>query len=227
MNFPIRNLTLAVITMISTQALAQVRGPHSVAREAFQLADELRYNENMLSEKQKVEISQLLRQARQVMMGGGPSQYICVSRDNDNAQPYVFAIRQGVQTTRIKGEQFSTMQACQDGITKMIPMRNGSSLTCASRDSDGAQPFVIGLIQDGVLSKFPDTQVSTMDQCRDLMAKAVQSLNRGKMTLCVSRDRDGAQPYVAAEIDLQTRSVTKGSDTFSDMNSCNAFLRGQ
>lgn len=204
--------------VFSAGALAQ-----SLESEAFRVASRIRRDERVLSQSQKMEISRLLGEIRDVLGGdddrGG--EYTCVSRDNDGRSPYVMAVREGINVTRINGETYSSESECQENF-RTIRSVGGSSLLCLSRDNDGRSPFVLGAISGTTLQRIQRTSVGSKQECLSLLNGL--RVRGGTATMCIARDNDGRSPFVAASLDVRNLSLQVGRESFSSIAECNRFL---
>ena len=111
-------LTGFLLTVLfSLTALGQ--RPVYIEEQVEKLAFEIRREGRFLSDEQRLQIARHLESIERVLRGGGGVQpgtgeYTCVSRDNDNRSPYVFALREGIQVVRLTGETFSALSECQN-----------------------------------------------------------------------------------------------------------------
>ena len=218
-------VALTVFTALS--ASAQSVSTSELINKAQTVASEIRQEAQYLSSEQKLKISKNLDSIRRIIDGqdvgsdNGRVDYTCVSRDNDNAAPYVLATRQGLNVTRIQAAKFSSMDECQKTL-RSVQYARGTGVLCLSRDNDGASPYVIATLNGANVSRINNTKTSSASDCANMLQKSRVSF--GKMIACVSRDNDGAAPYVAAEIDIQSGSAQLGTEKFNDLNGCYRFI---
>src|ERR1044072_4068947 len=103
------------VVLLSTLVHAQYRD-NAVAREAYNVADEVQRQAPYLSADEQQDLMEHLRAIRQILRGEGSSygnqSYICTPRDNDGHNPYVLGLRDGLNVTRISGTTFETKQQC-------------------------------------------------------------------------------------------------------------------
>lgn len=152
------------------------------------------------------------------------AQLVCVSRDNDGISPYVFGIRKDVDIEKIPGTKFGSIQDCQMSLTYARYFRT-SALACVSRDGDGMNPWILGMFsyQRG-FERIADSASSSLSDCIYLAGRLIHRHHSETVLYCTSRDRDSMGPYVAASINLENGLTRKGSDHFSDLQSCWASL---
>lgn len=94
--------------------------------------------------KTKAECENLLISGRKI--SGGTM--LCVSRDNDGQNPYALAILKGSSLSKLPKAVSRTLGDCQQTMRDLKKTQEGM-IFCASRDSDGAAPFVtIGIRRD-------------------------------------------------------------------------------
>lgn len=215
-------LILCSMTLSTIAGAQQMRS--SLGREALELAQDIRQEEQYLSQSQKAEIRRLLHEVRGVLFGTDDrpaTTYTCTSRDNDGRAPYVMATRTGIQVTRIPGETFASDADCQY-MLKTISYLRGNAFLCASRDQDGRSPWTIASLRGTQLQRLQGVSYNSKESCQiGLRGLLIQG---SVATTCVSRDNDGRAPFVAAEIDLQNLSIRKGNESFNSMASCEQFL---
>ena len=147
--------------------------------------------------------------------------YICVSRDNDGAAPYVMAVRQGLNVVRMRAT-FNSTSACSSAINSMRYVGN-KKMMCLSRDNDGSEPYQLVSISGTDVTAIPRT-VSSFSNCNNLL-NSLRPDRRNTVVFCTSRDNDGAAPYVAMSLSLYDNSTQVGTEVFSSMSSCQAFIQ--
>lgn len=119
---------------------------------------------------------------------------ICITRDNDGRDPWVGAQINfnGNTIQKIPALSFNTLEQCTAGIGSARPFRN-QLLLCTARDNDGRDPWILGRLVNGAMTKIPETVFTAIDQCQ-------RSLDSARSTgdalwVCSSRDRDGRDPW--------------------------------
>lgn len=221
-------LAFALTVFTALSASAQSVSTSELINKAQYVAGEIRQEAQYLSQEQKLRISQNLDSIRRIIDGqeqGGiqdRATYSCVSRDNDNAAPYVMAIRQGINIERMRQAQFSQMNGCQEALRSIQYVR-GAGVLCLSRDNDGASPYVLATLNGAQVSRIERTKTSSVAACNDILTM-VRTARGGVMQLCVARDNDGAAPYVAANLEILSGKMEVGSEKFQDIRSCQNFL---
>lgn len=140
----------------------------------------------------------------------------CVSRDNDNAAPYIFAVELSDFTLkRFPEHKFSSLNSCQ---TKAAAGRVmiGGFFTCVSRDGDDANPFVIASFIGEQTTKRTE-KFSSLEQCQSTVRGARSNLDA--FVMCVSRDNDGANPWIKVVV-KRDGSTIRQTDTYSSAQQC-------
>jgi hypothetical protein len=221
-------LAVALTLFTAFSASAQSVSTSELINKAQFVAGEIRQEAQYLSSEQKLRISKNLDSIRRIIdgqdqdMGQDRLAYTCVSRDNDNAAPYVMAIRQGLNIERIRQAQFSQMNGCQEALRSIINIR-GTGVLCLSRDNDGASPYVLATLNGAQVSRIERTKTSSMESCTEIL-NMTRTARGGVMQLCVARDNDGAAPYVAANLEILSGKMEVGTEKFQDIRSCKSFL---
>lgn len=215
-----KNFVLVTFSMLlSTVAMAQ-----SLGSQAQSVASAVQREERDLSNEQRSEIARLLNNIREVLYGGGGSDMsdlTCVARDNDGRNPYVMALRQGINTTRLRGETYRTENECREAIRSARLIR-GTVMMCASRDNDGRNPFQLAVFDGTDLRRISRTTVKTQSECLDMLNKL--SVRGTTATMCLSRDNDGQNPYVAVALNVRTLDIQTGTEVFRTKSECERFL---
>lgn len=142
---------------------------------------------------------------------------VCIARDNDGRDPWVGAqifLDTGT-IQKIPDLSFSTLDQCTQGIGAGRPFR-AQVILCAARDNDGRDPWILGRLGNGALTKIPETVFTTVDQC-------YRSLNSARsvgdaLWVCGSRDRDGRDPWNLFAI--TTTSVNMLDLNYSSLDQC-------
>ena len=175
-------------------ALAQA----DLARDANELAREVQAQAPRLSRAQEQRISAYFAAIRDVLRdreGDRPSDpaYFCTARDNDNRAPWVIGYRDFAELKKVQGTQFSDYNECVAALKESRSVGE-RTLLCASRDNDGRNPFLIGMIDgEGKLTKLQRSGAQDVSACyaavRDLRVQ------RQGILYCGSRDNDGRNPF--------------------------------
>jgi hypothetical protein len=218
-----KNLVFLCLSLVlSASALAQ--SIPDLGREASYIARWIQRDAQYLSAEDRSDISQNLNSIRSILegrsTGGYGSQYTCVSRDNDGQNPYVIAVKEGVNLIRLK-ETFNSNQSCQAALGSTRPL-GGVTLMCVSKDNDGSNPFQIGILNSSGIIRIGRTVSSNAVECQATLNK--MRPNRGGVSLCASKDNDGQRPYVAMNIILATGAIEVGSESFTEISACERFL---
>ncbi len=232
-----KNLLVLVTGCLLTVAVS-AQQVENIEQKAQTIAQEVQTNGRYLSRDQRAEISRNLDSIRRILKGGSTfptppplpppprpqptSSYTCVSRDNDGADPYVFAIRDGIQVTRIAAANFSNLESCNLALNS-IRYIGGKNILCLSRDNDGSSPYQVASLSGVSVSRIPKTVSDTNTTCNDMLNSFRPDRNNN-VTFCISRDNDGAAPYVAAMLNLYGESLQTGTESFSSLTACKAFI---
>ena len=232
-----------LLALMSLAVFAHAERSSRLESEADAVAIEVRRESPYLSVSQEQEIMEHLRAVRQILRGennhgGGDyghghdngnhgggykpeATYTCVARDNDGQAPWVIGVRQGVNVTRIQATQFSSKSDC-DNTVKNGRVVRGNNLICLSRDNDGQAPWLLANIDGTSVTKISATQVNSLDKCQGFLRDLRPRGNTA--AFCGSRDNDGQAPYQAMLLNVDTNQVTRGTEVFSSVAQCNAFL---
>lgn len=199
---------------------------NSVSVEAQRLAEDIRRESPYLTVEQQSEVMRHLRAARAALYGGPQNDdqggsYTCVARDNDGRDPYVLAVRQGINVVRIPNAMFSTLSACQAGMSSVRIVRD-TALMCLSRDNDGRDPYQIAVINGTSVTRIQRTMTTSLDSCLNLMRSL--RFTQGQATFCTSRDNDGRSPFVAAVLDIRSLQIQTGTEVFNSEAQCAQFI---
>lgn len=199
-------------------------GSQDVVDHAYRVADQISSRASTLSPDQLQQISRLLRRIDQVM-DGNPSQQLghltCVARDNDGQNPYVMAIREGINFTQIQGSVTNSLQDCQNQIQSIL-QKAGMSLICVSRDNDGMAPFKLGLLNlnsASVVSQGSQIVYNSRASCQAAAQQSHQT--NGGVIVCGSRDGDGMSPFNQYLLG-PSGQVQRGNASFNSMSECMA-----
>ncbi|MFN8847072.1 MAG: hypothetical protein ACK5V3_03520 [Bdellovibrionales bacterium] len=160
---------LPVLFSLSAMGQRPVYIEEQVEKLAFEIRREGRY----LTDQQRQQIARHLESIERVLRGGDSQQpvaeeYTCVSRDNDNRSPYVFAIREGIQVVRLTGETFSSIAECQSTLATAREI-SGRYFFCASRDNDGRSPYQLAALNGSQITKIQRTTTSAKSECQTLV----------------------------------------------------------
>lgn len=118
-----------------------------------------RYTEHSF---RSIDSCQSKAQAARVMAG---SLHTCVSRDNDDAAPFVIATFTQDRTFK-RTEGFTTIQSCQDVIVK-ARVSADAWMFCVARDNDNAAPWIRVVVKrDGTSTRQTETTYQTLGQCQ-------------------------------------------------------------
>lgn len=142
----------------------------------------------------------------------------CVSRDNDNRSPYIFAVElSDFSLRRIAEYKFNSLESCQSKAQAARFMVGGVH-TCVSRDNDDSNPFVIATFYADRTSKRTEV-FKDLIQCQSVMNAA--RVSSEAWMICVPRDNDGSAPWIRVVTKRDGQSVRQ-SETFSSFESCQA-----
>lgn len=155
----------------------------------------------------------------------GPTELICVARDNDNAAPWVLArFTDTGAIIKIQGVSFRTLTSCQQTLRDGIFV-GWTTYICIARDNDDAAPWIRASITNGAVTRQTSTSYSTYDQCR-------QATGGGRVfgnvsVSCAARDNDNAAPWIFVLLSERGEQRVSGP-SFSSLQSCtNTVSRGR
>jgi hypothetical protein len=221
--------SLSVLVMGCLLSVAAVAAPGDrIAEKADRIAMELRYRGHELSPAQREQINKSLDSIRRVLDGdlegsggGSDARYSCVSRDNDGRAPYSLAIREGINVSRLQ-LTYDSIQSCEQAMNS-IRYIGYKALICTSRDNDGREPTLLALLSGNQASRIPRTVMNKAD-CLETL-RTVRPDRNNVITMCVSRDADARNPYVALSLNMNSGAVQVGAESFNSIAECKTFLR--
>ena len=217
-------ILLAAVT--SGAALAQGRPPRNESRtveRAYRIADLLARQIDRLSYQQEQDINRSLDDIVATMRGGQQQpqgSLTCVSRDNDNRDPWILAYEENPLTiTRFPQAVFGTQQNCQNMITTMRSLDGYRNLFCSTRDGDGRDPWQLTIFDEmsRTVKVVPGSSVGNLAACSVAMNGA--QLYGDDLAMCVTRDNDGRDPWVLIMYKANG-SVEKRNEVFSSYAQC-------
>lgn len=150
-----------------------------------------------------------------------PGQLICVARDNDNRDPWVFArFTDSGSIVKIPDFQFSTRQGCEQSLQDGANMRS-TTFVCVARDNDNRDPWIrAGIDANGAVTRLP-SQFSTYLLCKDSLT-AGRAVNDGLIS-CVARDNDNRDPWIYSALSASGETRVAGPQ-FSTAAACQTSL---
>jgi hypothetical protein len=146
---------------------------------------------------------------------------------------------QDIQSMSVRSDGLYDVR-CKDGraeVRSASEIRNGQvctsgggggggngALICAARDNDGRDPWILAVIRDdGSITRLPGTVFGTNDQCRRAANGARPAGNN--VIACISRDNDGRDPWIDAQISTSAGTVTRlPSLSYGTFDACIAGL---
>lgn len=152
--------------------------------------------------------------------GGGTNGLLrCVARDNDGRDPWVLSVfSPDGRSTKLSDFVFGTIEVCQAAINDSRTIYGGPTVTCATKDRDGRNPFAFGLIQGQTGKLVTDAILGDAGQCADALRKSRQ-VNDFIIT-CVSRDRDGKDPWVNMTINRNGNTNMITDNVYGNFQQC-------
>ena len=136
-----------------------------------------------------------IRSDRVCDSGSSPSgSLICVARDNDNRDPWVFAVfLDSGSIAKIPDISYSTKAACDLALTDSRAFGN-STITCVARDNDGRDPWQrVSITAAGQVQRHT-TLFPTYAACSSSLTQG-RSIGDGLVS-CSARDNDGRDPWI-------------------------------
>lgn len=155
---------------------------------------------------------------RATMVAGGSNGnvVICSSRDNDGRDPWSIFSIVGTQATRTS-TSYGTFEACESA------MGSGTDgILCAARDNDGRAPWIVSDISAGEPRRYTDAVYATIEQCEQATRSSL-FLDRNTQLVCVSKDRDGRDPWSVVKLTGSGEILT--SLIYATIDQCVAATR--
>ena len=171
-----------------------------------------------------------MRAAKELIMGSGldddfssnTSALRCVSKDNDNRGPYVYAtLKSDFSLVKVQGVQFYSIEQCETSLRRAEKI-GGKQLICASKDGDDRRPWVVANLEGSVATKNANLSFTSFDKCREAFTHS--TLSNGKLAFCTSKDGDDLAPYVIGMIDRRSGELSKASGQFGSLAECQTLL---
>lgn len=211
----IRSLALITVIFFSTQARAEQLG--SLAR---QVAEEVSASERFLTPGQQGQVARHLEQIRSILNGSQPqpaSPYVCTSRDNDGARPFMIGYKDFANVVRIPGTVLGDLQQCEAGLANARRVFNRLFL-CGSRDNDGSRPYMV-LALNGKESavKLNNSASQSTEDCNSIVRS--MQVRREGVLYCGSRDNDGSRPFVKMGYRFDG-TFDKGNESYNSLAEC-------
>jgi hypothetical protein len=119
---------------------------------------------------------------------------------------------------------FASMKDCSDSLNLKRPVSNRTALICASKDGDGLRPFQLSALSENGVQKIERTFMASLEECRNLVSN-LRIDRGGTAVMCLSKDGDGIRPFVAGELNIETKTMRFGADTFNSKQECDSFIR--
>ena len=217
-------MVCAAVLMILSCSWAHADYFETRTQEVF---DDLKQQTSVMSDDQKRQVMGHLLAISQILDSGASdraSSYGCVSRDNDGASPWVIGFKSGINVTRMNETKFSSLSDCQSALSSGRQTPAGL-LLCISRDNDGNQPWQMTFVKGQMVERISQTTMSNFSTCQQTIRRSQYKYILNQLNFCTSRDGDGMNPYVAASIDLASKSLQKGTEMFQSMDACFSFLK--
>jgi hypothetical protein len=198
-----------------------------IEAKSAQIAQEIRQNGRYLSLDQRNRISTQLDGIRDIIYGGNstPALIACVTRDNDGRDPWILAVREGINVRRIAGTVFANQAECESGM-QTIRSIGTTSLMCVSRDNDGKNPYTLATFNASTPGAYTASKLGAvmpdMQSCVGTIRRAV--IRQNLTLLCVSRDNDGRAPWIAASLDSRSGQFQRGTEAYNTIDVCWASL---
>ena len=228
-----KKFILLTMTLLCFKVVAQ-NSPNNrekVVKKILNQTDDISYEVtgSLSPTKDLREALRHLRIAKRLVTGGQQSNFkglSCVSRDNDNRYPFLFAFpSDNFSFQKIRGERFNTLQECKK--VKSEGMRIGrKSLFCLTKKNDGRYPYRISSVNrsEGIKRMGGDIDFGTYDSC--LFATQNARVVGMKMAFCVSYYNHKSYPMVVGILNLESMKANRKLDrTFNDRKACLKYLR--
>jgi hypothetical protein len=136
-----------------------------------------------------------IRSDRVCESGTSPSgSLICVARDNDNRDPWVFAVfTDSGNIAKIAGVSFTTKAACDQALTDSRDF-GSSTVVCVARDNDGRDPWQRVSINSAGQVQRHSTLFQTYAACATSLTQG-RAIGEGLVS-CTARDNDNRDPWI-------------------------------
>lgn len=171
-----------------------------------------------------------MRAAKELIMGSGldddlssnSSALRCVSRDNDNRAPFVYAtLKSDFSLVKVQGVMFTSIAQCETSLRQSENF-GGKQIICASKDGDDRAPWVAASLESTAAIQNGNMLFTSFEKCRQAFTESI--LSNGKLAFCTSRDSDDRAPYIIGMIDRRTGEMSKASGQFGSLAECQTLL---
>jgi hypothetical protein len=227
--FTVLSLTLALVAVNAGAQNRRVsRGSGDVVDRAYATAERLERRVGRLNPTEIKQIEASLERINSLLGGGGrrdDSELVCVSRDNDNSNPYMLGYRPDpITVIRLPGTVMGSKEACENARTNVRELDMDRNLTCVTRDNDGSNPWMLAIIdsQARTATKIVGTAAANYAACTTTMMEA-REVRRQGLGMCVSRDNDGSNPYVVAILSPEG-NLARGNEVHANYTECMKHL---
>lgn len=171
-----------------------------------------------------------MRAAKELIMGSGldddlssnSSALRCVSRDNDNRAPFVYAtLKSDFSLVKVQGVMFTSIAQCETSLRQSENF-GGKQIICASKDGDDRAPWVAASLESTAAIQNGNMLFTSFEKCRQAFTES--TLSNGKLAFCTSRDSDDRAPFIIGMIDRRTGEMSKASGQFGSLAECQTLL---
>lgn len=222
-------LSLSAIAAPINMAAGQDQAVKNIMKTAKVIHEEVQLSYASPSELKRA--LEHMRAAKDLIMGNNldddfssnASSLRCVSRDNDNRAPFVYAtLKSDFSLMRVEGVMFASVAQCERSL-RQAENFGGKQIICASKDGDDRSPWVATKFESDS-STIQDTNLlfTSFDKCRQAFTQS--NLTNGKMAFCTSRDADDRAPYIIGMIDRRTGKMSRASGQFASLSECQTLL---
>ena len=207
---------LALLFIIPSMASA---GP--LSDRAYRLAAQIGNMEYQLTPAQSTQINRAFDSIQNALSAPPAPErnYICVSRDNDNSRPYMFAYKDFANIVRIQGTIINSKEECEKSLAAAARTINRDrAFACASRDNDGSRPFQIVALNGGSTGlSLQRSVLGSLDDCTT--ATQSMQIRQEGVLYCGSKDNDGSRPFAQTGYRFNG-SFEQGRDEYSTLSDC-------
>lgn len=215
------NLSAKPVSSVSSDRQQVVK---NILKNARVISEEVEFSDASSSELKNA--LSLIKEAKRIILGKNDvseSSLRCISRDNDNRAPYVYAtLKSDFTLEKISESLFTTSSLCEQALSDAKDFSDAQVL-CISRDGDDRAPWVSAKLQGNTLIKDKAFLFTSYQGCREAFSSG--KVVNGKYAFCTSRDADDRAPYIIGLVDRRTGGLSKASGEYGSIAECQSFLR--
>lgn len=216
-----------VLFVLALAGAVSAQTNNGLVNKGYQVADSIARLAPRLTPIQASRVDQLLNEINQTLVGTTPGtpHLTCASRDNDGMRPFIINLeRNPANIVRIPTLAFDTESECHDSLSSVrFYQWQNFALICSSRDNDGRDPWKVSRIDmnAGTAVALARAVASTKNECFQQLAD-MREYQDG-LSMCVSRDGDGRDPWKLVMFYFNGTVSTRPED-FSSYSECRKKL---